>query len=603
MEDGRDDVTRRGGIVTGRSGTGSTDASDARAKSGDDWAASPADVTAESPRPVRWLLVLAGVAVVAVVLALLPYRTQIPPIVSSDHCYLLLAADRLHDGHGLRSLPPVAPLQPWTWRADWAFLTKWPPGYPLLVCALRRVSGLATVQACQWISVVACAAALVGWFTWVRRAVPRGVTGVLLGAVAAGCSISTAMLLNPSTDLLLIALMPYVLLLTVRAVERVTAKVESVAAKGFPWDRFLWVGLIAGTLLWIRYAAIFVPVAIGLYLLLEPRLRRAGGLRPVIVFVFGAATPIASLLLIGRALGLAESGPAQLNLGHSIGWDFSLALITEAWWRLTDLGFYDYHRFTHLVYAIWPAALLITTLCIPSARRAVGRSLANPAVGLSAVVVLCLLGMLVGATALFGEKFNYIGLDRYYLPGRPLYFLLFATPVLLIRMKTVRVIACVAMLVACSWIVQQDWARSYDRRLADGRERTPAGWAATCFTPNAGELYHWLSDQAGPELIVVSNFHEWIALETRIPALPIPPDVDTLDDWINRICVSRDVTHPRVLFILNSDNGYRDYWIPEPSKVIKTFALSTIEDSPTGPSASAFRYTSPHVSSLADLGL
>ena len=46
---------------------------------------------------------------------------------------------------------------------------------------------------------VACAVALVGWFAWSRRLLPKGIAGILLAAVAAGSAVSTAALINPGT--------------------------------------------------------------------------------------------------------------------------------------------------------------------------------------------------------------------------------------------------------------------------------------------------------------------------------------------------------------------------------------------------------------------
>lgn len=550
----------------------------------------PCAGSTDSRRSVRWSLMLAAVVAISMLLAFLPDRTQIPPLVESDYCYLLLAADRLYEGHGLTSLQPVAPRQPWTWQADWAFLTKWPIGYPLLVCVVRWMFGLATIQACQWISVAACAASMIGWFVWVKRVVPRGVTGVLLAIVAAACSVSAASLLNPSTDVLLAAALPYVLLFTTWAVERLRGESDKASTRCVT----VWLviaGLTAGGLFWIRYAGVFVPIAIGAYLLIEWLLRHTIRFRHVAVFACCAALPVVTVLAVNRSFGSGESIQTQLNLGDSIGVDFSPALAAKAWWKLTDLGFYDYHWYTHWVYALWPVVMCAIAICIPSARRAMRSFMTNPAVCMSGLIVVCLLGLLIGATTFFGGKFNYVGLDRYYLPVKPLYFVLFAAPVLLIPRRVVRALACVALVVACSWIVQQEWHRPYKRWLAANREMTPYGQWATCFSPNAGDLYRWLNEQASPNLIVVSNFREYVTLETKIPTLPIPPDADALDDWIDRIRASRGVTDPRVLFILDPDNKWRSYWIPEPAEIVRAFGLRNHPDVSAAVSAQVFEYS------------
>ena len=526
----------------------------------------------------RWSIVVASVVVVATALALLPHRTEVPPVVESDYCYLLLAADRLHDGHGLTSLPPVAPLQPWTWQGDWTFLTKWPIGYPLLVCGVRTVLGGSTLDASQWISLVVCAASVVGWFLWSRLMVPRCVTGILLALVVAGCSVSTAMLLDPSTDLLLVAALPYVLMLAVRAVAHARSDGHDLADGNDPgnarrsWLFLVCTGVAAGGLFWLRYASVFVPTAIGTYLLIA-WWRSSVRMRHAVCFAASAAIPIGVLIGINQAFGTGESPQAQMNLGQSIGFNPSLAKMAEAWWRFTDLGFYDHHAWTHWVYATWPMALVVVGACIAPIRRMLVTFTAAPAACLSLLTVACLLVLLLASTALFGNKFDYVALDRYYAPIRPLYYLLFAAPVLWIPRRAVRISACVACLAACSWIVQQEWIRSYERRVADAPPRTSYGQSVTCFAPHANELYRWLAKQPADDLVVVSNFHEWIALETGVPAIPIPPNVETLNSWIETIRVTRGGTNPRVLFVLNPDNGHRDYWIAPPKNVIATFDL------------------------------
>jgi hypothetical protein len=532
-------------------------------------------------RPARWWCIAVAILAFAFLLVYLPGRTRIPPLIESDYCYLLIAADHLYEGHGPTAPLPVAPFQPWTWQADGGFLTQWPIGYPLLVCAVRWVFGVLTVQACRGISVVACAAALVGWFIWVKRGVPHGVTGLLLAAVAAGCSVSTASLINPSTDALLAALLPYVLLLVPQG------NVDSSRDRNGTW--FAIAGLGAGALFWIRYAAIFVPISNGLYLLVEHRRRRCGLLN-LVVYGACAALPIIALLLVNRVFGEAPSLQAQLNLGHKLAFDFSLARLATVWWKFTDLGFYDYHWYAHWVYALWPAGVVLVALVFPPARRALATFFATPAATLSGIVVLTLLCMLVGVTVVFGDKFDYVQLDRYYTPAKPLYFVLFVAPLMLIPRRIVRIALCAALVVACSWTAQQEWSRPYRRWLAANREITPYGQWGYCFSPNAGGLYKWLSAQRTDNLIVLSNFHDYVALETKIPAIPVPKDMDTLNVWINRICAVRRMTSPRVLFVLDPDNRRRDYYLRPVAEIIRTFELTQRADPPETISAQVYEY-------------
>ncbi len=531
------------------------------------------DVSVAAPQPFRLSIAAVAVAVVALVLALLPGRAAIPPLIESDYCYLLTAADRFHDGHGLTATSPVAPFQPWTWQSDWTFLTRWPVGYPLMISAIRSLLGISTVQACQWINVLACASALVGWFVWISRSVPPGVTRILLAAAAAGCSVSVATLTNPSTDAILLAVLPWILLFVHRAVGLTRDGLDRESQR----RAVVWLavaGLLSGGLFWVRYASVFVPLAVGAYLLLERRLPWRICLQRTAAFSVAAAGPIAALLLLNTLLGGETSAQAQLNLGSTIGLDLSLAQLGRAWWRFTDLGYYDYRLASHWFFALWPAVLLLALLCSRSARATLRGFLANPCVYLSAIAVIALLFMLIGATALFGDKFDYVGLGRYYQPVRPLYFLLFAAPLALIPHRAARAALCLGLFVACSWTIQQEWSRTYNRRLSANHTATPYGRWSRSFEPGASQLYGWLKNLNRPELVVVSNFHEFITLETGIPALSIPPDTDTLDRWIGLICAGRGITDPHVLFVLESDNGWRDYWIPKPAEVIRTFGLS-----------------------------
>jgi len=521
-------------------------------------------------------LVVGGVVAVSVVLATLPGRTQIPPLIESDYCYLLTAADRFYEGHGLTTPQPVAPLQPWSWQYDWGFLTNWPVGYPLIVWAIRVVFHLTSIEACRWIGVAACASALLGWFVWIKRAVPPGITGVLLAAVAAAAAVPVTSLTNPSTDAILIAVLPFVLLFATG--ERRSA-----------WRSVL-AGLTAGGLFWIRYASIFVPAAVGVYLLVEV-LRRRVRLLDVGLFGVSSALPIAAILIINRLCGAAASTQAQLNLGPSAGFDLSVNLLARAWWAFTDLGFYDYRPASHWVYAFWPVGLVVCAAWFRPVRAKMRSFFETPALTLSTWVVIALLGLLVGATTFFRAKFDYVGLDRYYLPIRPLYFLLFVGPVMLISRRVVRAGVCVALFAAGAWTVQQEWSGAYARQLRAEQAVTPYGTWSRCFEPGASQLYEWLRQQDGPTLIVVSNFHEFITLETKIPTLPVPPDPATLNQWVKRIGRSRGISAAQVLFVLDPDNKWRDYWIARPADIARSFELQPHAGAPSIIAAYLYDYS------------
>jgi hypothetical protein len=265
-------------------------------------------------------------------------------------------------------------------------------------------------------------------------------------------------------------------------------------------------------------------------------------------------------------------------------------MLTRAWWSFTELGFYDHLRFSHWVFALFPLSVIGVALLGRPIRSAVRRFAFRREVCLSACIVATLFVMLIGATTLFGDKYDYVGLHRYYLPVKPLYFVLFAAPVLLVPSRAVRVLACVGLLLACSWLLQQEWPRPYQRWLASNREQTHYGQWARSFAPNAAGLYDWLKGQAGSDVIVASNFHEYISLETGIPTLPIPPDRATFDEWIERIRASRGITEPRVLFVLDPDNRWRDYWIADPDDIVRELDLTPVQPPPAGVTARVLEY-------------
>ncbi|MFQ5496207.1 MAG: hypothetical protein ACE5EX_12605, partial [Phycisphaerae bacterium] len=379
---------------------------------------------------------------IATALYLLPGRGDIAPVVADDNAYIFLAADHLYAGEGLTSLPPVAPLQPWEYTTDWAWLTQWPFGYPVLLCVVRGLLGVGTVQAAQIINVAACALALLGWFAFLRRSLPRGILGCLLSLVGAGSSVSVAMLINPSTDVLLVALVPCVLIGVQRIVAGPTDRASenqvdpnTPAASGSqiiaPWVA---VGAAAGGLVWFRYAAVFVPIALTLYLGVEVFLARRRRLTDLAGLWAGAALPILVLLLVNASQGTASSVQASVNLGTRIGFDFSPAMLVTAWQRWTDVGFYDYKWYSGLFFAIAvPCVPILLALLSRDYRRRVLEFMAAASYISGAALVASLFSVVMLCSTLFQAKFNFVDLERYYLPIRPLYFLLVVGPLLLLR--------------------------------------------------------------------------------------------------------------------------------------------------------------------------
>jgi hypothetical protein len=565
-------------------------------------------------RPISNHWIVLAVLAVAIALWLLPGRPSIAPRVESDYCYQLIAADRLHAGRGLTSLQPSAPRQPWKWSYDFGFLTQWPPGYALLVAGLRAATGASTIQACQWIGILACSAACVGWFVFLRRALcipsrDAGLPGTLLAAAAAGCAVPFSFLVDPFTDACVVAILPFLLISVLGAVES-PSSTEGTGCRPSSIAGFAGIGLAAGSLFWIRYAACFVPAAIALYFLLERIRRGFPCLRRVAAFLGGAMAPVGALLATNRWLapptssGRSNALYTQLNLGERVEISASLQPLWTAWRQFTDLKFYDHRPEAAWVLAFWPILLALIVGFVPAVRRRLRPIITSPGFLLGGVVTASLLLVLVVATVVFGDKFQYVELDRYYLPIRPMYFLLFVAPVLWFRSWVVRAVGGLALVLAVHWMALHEWAPAYGRRLAAPGELTPQGRQAVCFTPGASALYGWLSSLDASRDVVFSNFHDYITLETGaiLPAYPIPAGVESLEESLDGIRQARGIQEPRVLFVLDPDHRWRSRFLPPYSELLDRFALHRRVSLPPGTSAVVFEYAStpPTSSSVED---
>ncbi|RJP32177.1 MAG: hypothetical protein C4547_14240 [Phycisphaerales bacterium] len=545
---------------------------------------------------VRWPAVAAACAVACVAWAVVPYRAIIPPQIEADYCYQLIAADRCYKGLGLTSLQPVAPNQPWEWQYEWGFLTQWPIGYPLLICCVRVLSGCSTLAAAQWLAVAACGLAVVGWFAFVRRMLPSGPASVLVSTAAALTSLEAGSMLNPSTDTLLAGSLPFVLLAVLAAMERGRAGAADSTHDGTlsgagdrdmvdrtaAW-RFTWCGLLAGGLFWLRYASLFVPAGVGAYVAWMAWRRRGVRRIDVAVFALGAFVPIAALILVNHAFAAGGSLQSGLNLGSSVRWAFSPRLVASAWWVLTDLGYYDYRPQVHVVLAAAPMALVGGGVLVRPVRRAAVAAMRSAGSGLGLAVLLSLLALLVCSTALFGDKYDYVGLERYYLPVRPIYVALLAAPALFLRRRLLSMAVCAVAIMAASWTMRHDWHRTWVRWAAADRATAPSGAWAQAFEPGAGELLARLQERLGDDVILFSNFHDYLAVELGVAAYPLPPDRSTAQRWIGGIAAARNrpVEQCRALFVIDGDNRWRDYYLPSPVDVVERLGLTPICDGAT----------------------
>lgn len=530
---------------------------------------------------LRWSLWFALTAATVTSLFWLPGRGAIAPSIVGDNAYIFLAADRLYAGLGATSTPPKAPSQTWTWQADWAFLTQWPIGYPLLICGVRAMTHATTAKAATYLSVFCGGVGIVAWLAWMIRCVGRRLAGITIALTAALAAFSIDQLVNPASDTVLLALTPVVLLIAsfVLRFDATAALADSVRRPTIVG--MIALGLAAGGLFWIRYAAAFVPVGIAAYLVIAWLVLRRIGFKQVAIYGVAAAVPIVALIVVNRIMGLGASVQEQLNLGQQAALAFDWQIAVDLWRNFTTQTPYAHRPESYWFFA---AGLPLIAWTLPmlsrESRAALRRFITNPAVLLSITMVAAMFALLAAATILFRGKYNYAELDRYYLAIRPFYWLLFVGPLAAMPKTSIRVGVAMLMVAFGGWFVRQDHVRAYQRIAQKQTERTDYGRWAQRFEPNSRELFAWLSAQAGDDLVVFSNFQDDIALETQIPACPVPEPQAELNEWLDTIRTVRGVESLRLLFVLEPDNPHRDYFQPTAAQTIESFDLQPATNAP-----------------------
>jgi hypothetical protein len=343
-----------------------------------------------------------------------------------------------------------------------------------------------------------------------------------------------------------------------------------------------------------------VPLAVGIFLLW----RMVSGTRrvhEVLAFAAGAALPLIGLLLWNMQVSRDMPVTAQFNLGSQVATEFTTAYLVEAWGHFSRQSLYA-HRPEAAAFFAWglPLAALAAPLVTRRPRRRWLQWVRSPGFQLSASAAVALLAFLVLATTFFSAKFNYVGLARYYQPVRPLYFVLLFGCLLCYRDLLSRSVLCIALLAGCSWFIRQDAYRDLRRwQLAD-RPTTAYGRWATRFEPNSRALYGWIAARATPRQVIFSNFHDDIALETQVPACPLPRNRQEMDAWLPRIRAARGVGALEVLFVLDPDNRERGYYLPPHADVIAAFGLERCVGLPEGISRYVYRPAGRQVVSRGD---
>jgi hypothetical protein len=316
--------------------------------------------------------------------------------------------------------------------------------------------------------------------------------------------------------------------------------------------RVVLLGLAAGALVWIRYAAAFVPVGIGICLLVQWLRGGRPSLKVVSVYAASSLTPILLLLAINRAYGSGLGTQYQLiPPGFENPYKVNAEMFSTIWARFTEQTPYYYRPEQKWFFSlVLPVGGLLLPLVFAHARRALREFFARPPVLLSVILTATVLLVMLITTAAFG-RYVY-GVPRHYQPIGPFYFLLFVGPVLTFRWRLVRVAACVPLVLVCSWYLNQDVRPAYARRLADDPVVTEYGRQARHFEPGSRILYDWLRAQDGDDLVVFSRLPHEIALETRIPACYLPLDREEMTTvYLERIARARGVEKLRVLFVVD----------------------------------------------------
>ncbi len=512
--------------------------------------------TPAASRVCRWgcaFVLLA--ACLATIAAIVP----IPLTISADACQILLAADRLTLGLGPTTIYPKVP------EVDWAFINHWPVGYPLLLWAVSTLAGISALDAAQVINVCAFAVSFLAWAAWFRRCLPASPAAQLLALTGGLLSLDPMYLWEPATDMILVALTPVALLLT----ERITRSPRTVTSDRRSGLRFLLLGVAVGALTWIRYTGLYLTIGVGLFLLCLRFTRHRPRWGVPAAFIVGALMPLLLLAAVNGRLGhsIIDEPASALGLDFDLGWPL-------IWWKhFVQLPFLRSWWRSPMIFAtIIPVIAILIMAATGSTRRAARGFFRHHSVQLSVGAVGGMFALLM-LYRIFAQSFFVVEAEpRYLMCVRPFYLVLLAGPLLSIRWRSLRRAVCLALLAGVYWLVQAEWIDATRLRVADAPATTAYGRAARCFATGPDELYAWLGRNADANSIVFSNFFDEIALESHVPAQPLPAGVDALRDAVRRISIARGCNNPRLLFVLEPDNQWRHYYL-NAWQAIDTFGL------------------------------
>lgn len=276
-------------------------------------------------------------------------------------------------------------------RPTVAWISWWPPGTQIAVWPLAA-TGLPLAVALRWVAGLGVLAGSLGWARWWRRfELPEGLT-LAAAILLPWLRYPSNALFQYSAEILAFATLPWVLLAAHSLVERLEG------GERIPVWRAAAFGFFAGALFWVKYSAIFVPVALLLFLALELRRRRAALVRVAVPLLAAFAAPILTLTLLNEIL----SGVANMLTASHV-WNVSplplLYAVANPGLMAADLGSLLQWIFTNPAHGLWRDPMVVVACGIPggltlAALLARGR---RPAERLAAFVLGATLVLMVAA--------------------------------------------------------------------------------------------------------------------------------------------------------------------------------------------------------------
>jgi len=407
----------------------------------------------------RWL-VLCGLtgALLAVALSWDFFALSLDPW--PDQAWILLAAERHHRGLGLTTMMDGAPDD--LSVTDYRRLTYFPPGYPLLVSALRS-TGASIESIVKAINAIALVAGFIGWM-WLAGRLLTSRWSRLLFALLLVLACRGTIPRGGTTDYVFWALLPFWFLL-------------------FDKRRWVWAGVTVAVMIGFRWAALVLVLAGSAALLLDWSRKRSWKR------VFAAALYAAIPTLVFGGISIANrvlSGGASSILSYvESSWRFDLLATLypfEALFArpmaleplLSRIG-----RALPVNAVALPVSAVVLRLVIPLALivllvvfARVKRDRFTDLLGLLFLSLVALLSYMSVRHNWTGVNWSYLEEPRYYLPVFPAIALFWLAMGESIQARTVRTAWLILLSVAVLYVGQAE-VRWTATRLRAGEEDRP----------------------------------------------------------------------------------------------------------------------------------